>query len=117
MHYVGVTISALRVGTMLKHGRLMCMFFLGLLLLAGEQLSAQGVATPGGVCNPASERTQEVGCWILADDPVGQLKKSPVFWHLDAYSTRAEAQAVKGPHGTVIDSLGKVLLMTIEDEK
>jgi len=102
---------------MFKHGRLMGMFFLGLLLLAGEQLLAQGVATPGGVCKPASERTQEVGCWILADDPVGQLKKSPVFWHLDGYSTRAEAQADKGPHGTVIESLGKVLLMTIEDEK
>jgi quercetin dioxygenase-like cupin family protein len=102
---------------MLKHGRLMGMLFVGLLSLACKQLSAQGVATPGGVCKPASERTQEVGCWILADDPLGQLTKSQVFWHLAEYSTRAAAQADKGPHGTVIESLGKVWLMTIEHAK
>jgi quercetin dioxygenase-like cupin family protein len=104
------------IRTMHEHGGLMCMFFLGVLLLAGEQLLAQGVAAPGGVCKPASERTQDVGCWILADEPLGQLKKSRVFWHLDAYSTRAEAQADKGPHGTVVESLGKVLLMTVEEK-
>ncbi len=102
---------------MVKHGRLMGMLFLGLLSLATKQLSAQGVATPGEVCKPASERIQDVGCWIMADDPVGQLTKSQVFWHLDAYSTRAAAQADKGPQGTVIESLGKVWLMTIEDAK
>ncbi len=102
---------------MLKQGRLMGMLFLGLLSLATKQLSAQGVATPGGACKPASERIQEVGCWIMADDPVGQLTKSQVFWHLDGYSTRAAAQADKGPQGTVIESLGKVWLMTIEDAK
>src|SRR5258708_14169457 len=106
----------LRLGSMLKHGRLMYIF-LGLLSLATKQLSAQGVATPGGVCKPASERIQEVGCWIMADDPVGHLTKSQVFGHLDAYSTRAAAPADKGPQGTVIESLGKVWLMTIEEAK
>src|SRR5258708_40074113 len=104
-------------GSMLKHGRLKGMLSLGLLSLATKQLSAQGVATPGGVCKPVSERTQEVGCWIMADDPIGQLTKLQVFWHLDGYSTRAAAQADKGPQGTVIESLGKVWLMTIEEAK
>src|SRR5690349_5558562 len=58
---------------------------------------AQGVAGPGGVCKPVSQRTQEVGCWIMADDPVGHLTKSPVFWHLDSYTTRSAALADKGP--------------------
>jgi quercetin dioxygenase-like cupin family protein len=40
-----------------------------------------------------------------------------VFWHLDAYPTRAAAQADKGPQGTVFESFGKVWLMTVEDEK
>src|SRR5260370_24192036 len=102
---------------MLKQGRVRGMLFLGLLSLATKQLSAQGVATPGGACKPASERIQEVGCWIMADDPVGQLTKSQVFWHLDGYSTRAAAQADKGPQGTVIEALGKSWLMTIEDAK
>jgi hypothetical protein len=72
------------------------------------QLVAQGVAVPGDTCKPASARTQEIGCWILADNPVGQLTKPQVFWHLDAYRTRLAAQADKGPRGTVIESFGKV---------
>lgn len=88
-----------------------------LLVLSGENLAAQGVMGPAGVCKPASMRTQQVGCWILADDPIGQLTKSPVFWTLDAYPTRAAAEADKGPRGTVLESLGKVWLLNIAYEK
>ena len=70
---------------------------------------------PGGVCKPVSERTGEVGCWIIAHEPIGQLNTSQTFWHLDAYPTRAAAQAAKGPHGTVVESLGKTWLLSIED--
>ena len=92
---------------------------LAFLLLAFRcELSlAQGVAIPGGVCKPVSQRTQDVGCWIMADDLVGRLTKSEVFWHLDLYSTRVAAQADKGPQSIVMEALGKVWLMTIEDEK
>jgi hypothetical protein len=75
---------------------------------------AQGVA--GAVCKPVSQRNQEVGCWIMADEPIGQLKKSPVFWHLDSYATRPLAEADKGPQGQILESFGKVWLMTIADE-
>lgn len=81
-----------------------------------SHLAAQGVAVPGDPCKPASARTQEVGCWILADNPVGQLTRPQVFWHLDAYPTRTAAEADKGPRGTVVESFGKVWLMTIEDQ-
>ena len=77
---------------------------------------AQGVPGPGGVCKPASQRTQEIGCWILADNPMGQLSRPSVFWHLDTYPTRDAAEADKGQRGVVLESLGKVWLMTIEDE-
>jgi hypothetical protein len=86
-------------------------------LLPCNQLFAQGVAVPGDKCKPASERTQEIGCWILADDSVGQLTKPEVFWHLDTYPTRTAAQADKGPQGIVVESFGKVWLMSIGDEK
>ena len=76
---------------------------------------AQGVADP--VCKPVSQRNQEVGCWIMADEPIGQLKKSPVFWHLDSYATRPLAEADKGPQGQIVESLAKVWLMTVADEK
>jgi len=61
--------------------------------------AAQGVAVPGDACKPASARTKDIGCWILADNPVGQLAKPRVFFHLDAYSTRVAAEADKGPRG------------------
>jgi hypothetical protein len=98
------------------HSWLSTLLALGLLALSHNQSSAQGVAVPGGVCKPVSQRTQEIGCWILADDPIGPLTKPSVFWHLDVYSTRAAAEAEKGRRGAVIESLGKVWLMTVEAE-
>ena len=70
---------------------------------------------PGVVCKPVSERTSEVGCWIVAHQHIGQLMQSPVFWHIDAYPTRAAAEAAKGPRGTVVQAFGRVWLLTIED--
>ena len=65
-------------------------------------------------CRPVSERTGEVGCWIMAREPLGRLAQPAVFWHLDAYPTRREAEAAKGPRGTVFEALGKVWLSSIE---
>jgi hypothetical protein len=67
-----------------------------------------------GTCKPVSERTTELGCWVLADEPVGRIDQAEIYWHLDVYSTRSEAEKAKGPRGTVIESLGKVWLLTIE---
>lgn len=102
---------------MIRRALLIGLPFLCSYLLPWNQLVAQGVAVPGDKCKPVSERTQELGCWILADDSVGQLTKSEVFWHLDSYPTRTAAQADKGPQGVVVESFGKVWLMTISDEK
>jgi len=65
-------------------------------------------------CRPVTERTLEIGCWIVAHAPLGRLSEPAVFWHLDSYPTRAEAEAAKGPRGTVIESLGKVWLSSLE---
>lgn len=99
---------------MCPHKLVIQIFGLWLMILACNHSLAQGVAS--GVCKPLSQRTQEVGCWIVAEYPLGQLIKSPVFWHLDAYPTRTTAEADKGPRGTIVESLGKVWLMTIEDQ-
>jgi len=66
------------------------------------------------VCRPVSERTSEVGCWIMSDDGLGQLPRAPIFWHLDSYPTRAQAEAARGQRGTVVESLGKVWLFSID---
>src|SRR4249920_2043437 len=66
------------------------------------------------ICKPVSQRTSDLGCWITANAMLGQLPQPPVFWHLDTYSTRAEAEGAKGPRGAVVESLGKVWLLTID---
>src|SRR5918999_4883146 len=65
-------------------------------------------------CQPESQRTGELGCWIMATTVLGQLPDQPIFWHLDTFPTRAAAEAARGPRGTVVESLGKVWLFTIE---
>ena len=102
---------------MIRQVRLDVMLLFCLVLLLCRQLPAQGVAVAGDPCKPASARTQQVGCWILADNPVGQLTTPQVFWHLDAYPNRLAAESDKGPRGTVVESFGKVWLMTIEAER
>jgi quercetin dioxygenase-like cupin family protein len=79
-------------------------------LAALEQASAQD---RGVSCRPVGERAGEVGCWIIAHVPQGQVFQPAVFWHLDTYPTRTEAEAAKGSRGTVVESLGKVWLFTI----
>lgn len=100
----------------MHYRRLTLMISSLLLFCSCAQVRAQGVQVPGDPCKPVAQRTQEVGCWILADDAIGRLSSSKVFWYLDAYATRAAAQADKGPHGIVVESMGKILLMTIEQE-
>ena len=51
----------------------------------------------------------------MAHGPVGLLAAPKTFWHLDTYPTRAAAEAAKGPRGFVVESLGKIWLLTIED--
>jgi len=50
----------------------------------------------------------------MVDAPLGRLPQQPVFWHLDTYSTSADAQAAKGPRGNVVEALGKAWLLTID---
>ena len=73
----------------------------------GDQVFAQ-------ICRPVSQRTAEVGCWIVIDDALGPLPRAPIFWHLDSFPTRAQAEAARGQRGTVVESLGRVWLFTID---
>lgn len=80
-----------------------------LLFIAQQEASAQ-------ICRPAAERTGELGCWITAQTELGKLPQQEIFWYLDTYATRAAADAAKGPRGTVVESLGRVWLLTIDGD-
>jgi quercetin dioxygenase-like cupin family protein len=86
----------------------LALVFAGLVFVS-QEASAQ-------VCRPVAQRNAELGCWIVANSPVGPLAKPEVFWHLDAYPAKAEAEAAKTPTGTVVESLGKTWLFTIADK-
>jgi quercetin dioxygenase-like cupin family protein len=80
---------------------------LALMLIAYQEASAQ-------ICRPATERTGELGCWITVNAQVGKLPEGRIFWHLDTYATRAEAEVARGPRGIVVESLDRVWLLTID---
>ena len=85
-------------------------FASAVLFVACQDASAQ-------ICKPVAERTEEVGCWIIANQPIGQLGTPETFWHLDVYSTESEAEAARSAGSTVVKSLGRTWLLTIADER
>ena len=83
---------------------------------AGPALAQAPPGAPPGACTmPVSQRTSEVGCYLTATEVLGTLPQGAQFWHLYNYPTRAAAEAVKGPNGTVVESFGKVWLYRIAD--
>ena len=85
-----------------------------MILSAVEAASAQ--APPGQCEEPANHRTAEVGCYLSAKKDLGTLSPGPMYWHLYNYPTRAAADAVKGPRGTVVESFGRVWLYAIAEK-
>ncbi len=63
-------------------------------------------------CKPASQKTGETGCWIVANQPLGVLAK-PVWWTMDVFETKELAERERGPLGTVVEALGKVWLFRV----
>lgn len=93
-------------------GRLVAELCASLMLMP---MLALAQPVPGGACKPLSERKSEVGCWILAHDALGALPQPQMFWYLDVFPTRAVAEAAKSARGTVLQSLGRIWLLTIEE--
>src|SRR5215203_3442594 len=88
--------------------RLSCTLYIGALFATYEDALAQ-------VCRPVAGRTSELGCWIIAAEPVGNLSKPQTCWHLDTYLTPAAAEVAKTPASTVVEAFGKTWLLTIAD--
>lgn len=89
---------------------------IGLAIVSAAAFFAAGQGASAQTCRPVADRTGEIGCWILTQQPMGQLTKPEVFWHLDVYPARAEAEAAKTATGTVVDALGKIWLLTLTDK-
>ena len=55
------------------------------------------IALSFAICAAASDAADRPGASTLASVPVVDLPQAPIYWHLDTYGTRAEADAAKGP--------------------
>ena len=89
-----------------------------LLLLASclfTLASARDAAGQVVRCRPVAQRTAELGCWIIADQAIGMLPRKPLSWYLDTFPTRANAEAAARSSSTVVESLGKVWLLTVAE--
>ena len=65
----------------------------------------------------ASDLASDPECWIIANQPVGNLSKpQSVLVSATAYPNRALAEAAKGAHGAVVEFFGKQWLLSIEDD-
>ncbi|HVG27516.1 MAG TPA: hypothetical protein VM865_07920 [Acidobacteriaceae bacterium] len=94
---------------------LVCSFLLSMLLLTTAAAAALGQAAMRA-CAPAAQRTDDPGpACFTAKEQIGQLAQASYFWHLYTFPNRPEAEAAKGPHSTVVESLGKVWLFTIAE--
>lgn len=83
--------------------------------LAGPALRAQS-PTGFGICIPRAQRGADtVGCFIITEHSLGVLDHARIFWHVDRFATRPEAEAVRSAGGTTIDAFGAVWLLTIAD--
>jgi quercetin dioxygenase-like cupin family protein len=88
------------------------LFWLG--LLPGAAQHGKPLPPPVNDCMPVNQRVaSEIGCFVIAREAFGQLPRGPLYWHLDTYPTRAAAEAVKKPHGSVVEAEGKVWLFTV----
>jgi quercetin dioxygenase-like cupin family protein len=69
-------------------------------------------------CLPVSDRTSEIGCWILKTESVGKLPGDPIYWYLYRYPTIARAEGAKRQSGigTAFEALGQVWLMAIAED-
>lgn len=69
-----------------------------------------------GMCTPRSQRAAgAVGCFIVADQPVGVLDTAPVFWYIARFDSHEQATAAAPKNGTVIDAFDTSWLMMVGD--
>jgi hypothetical protein len=82
-------------------------------------LTASAQHSPGleGCSQPVSQRTdEEPGCYVTAVEHLGSLRSGSVYWHIYTYPSRAAAEAVERPNGSVVETFGRVWLYVIAEQ-
>jgi quercetin dioxygenase-like cupin family protein len=62
------------------------------------------------------ERHGQPGCSVVADKPMASSLSSRAMWHIDEFSSLAEAKRAEGPNSVAFDAFGSAWLYTIESD-
>jgi quercetin dioxygenase-like cupin family protein len=81
-------------------------------LVSPSLTRAQGSLPLLTLCGPG-ERRPEFGCSILASVSVPRFPDVPVFWHLDAYPSRASAEIHRTEASAVVEAHDQIWLLTV----
>ncbi len=91
--------------------------------LLGSPATAQipGTRVPGGCDVPVAQRDGEIGCYLVATQPLATHPADPLYWHIYAFPTRAAAERAAGQATgvslpsvrTVVTSLGRAWLFVL----
>lgn len=101
-----------RQAEVLLHAARMTVF--GSIVACGMGAGAMAQMDTNVQCVPAAERAgRELGCFIVANTPIGKLRGITQYWYLDAFASKAAAKRAQGPRGTVVEAAGRIWLFTI----
>jgi quercetin dioxygenase-like cupin family protein len=64
-------------------------------------------------CQQDGADTASLGCHIIANRLIGRLPPEAVYWHVDSFSNRADAENAAGSDSIVTEAYGQTWLMTI----
>jgi quercetin dioxygenase-like cupin family protein len=84
-----------------------------LLLASFPAVAQQAVSTAD--CPAVTEKRTEIGCYVLAHQPLGRLPATPLYWHLHTYPTRRAAEIASGSRSTVVEAFQQIWLLTIAE--
>jgi quercetin dioxygenase-like cupin family protein len=80
-----------------------------------EHVASTTVPVPGGCESPRTGPADAPGCYLAGTAQLGAAPATPLFWHLDTYATRADAERARRERGTVVSAHGQTWLFTIAD--
>ena len=97
--------------------RLRSVRFLMLVLGAGMAV-AVGAQVPGRCETPVAERQGEIGCYLLDTHAVPDLPAQPLYWHVVAFPSLADAQTtIAGSRQQALMSQGRAWLFALEPQR
>ena len=96
--------------------RLAALALLGLSAMPSIAQHEHRSIVPGGCQPPGTHKAGDIGCYIVAQEPMATPPAGPLYWHLDTFADAGAARAARGTNGSVIEAYDQVWLLTIADK-